>query len=283
MFLFEGARKMKYSKRQRKIFAWRFGICVLLTNLVFGYLPARSEDKLSDKQIEELREYIESRRKTDFSKLKQKDLSNKRKRVLRRYYGSEKYVPKLDLVNPRKIGLVDVGGTTDSFSEPYCKVFQVTGKDEFLMSVHRNTVRFNGLVAESVAREEDLGNIWVKGVSTKGFTDGARLKLRGVFLATGSKTYQSAAGSRTVSMITKVTDLDRILGTEKESTETKKTDQKPKRSPTDPEKKAASKLRLAKLLLKKNKSKGKSWLQEIVKDFPETEAAKEAKDLLKKL
>jgi hypothetical protein len=50
------------------------------------------------------------------------------------------------------------------------------------------------------------------------------------------------------------------------------------------EKKAASKLRLAKQLLEKDKqTNAKKYLDEVVEQFPDTDAAKEAQELLKKL
>jgi len=44
--------------------------------------------------------------------------------------------------------------------------------------------------------------------------------------------------------------------------------------------KAQSKLRLAKTLMKENRAKGKRWLREVIEGFPNTLAAKEAKELL---
>lgn len=44
---------------------------------------------------------------------------------------------------------------------------------------------------------------------------------------------------------------------------------------------AAAKLRLAKILMEKNDAVGKKWLQEVIDEYPETEAAQEASVLLK--
>lgn len=76
------------------------------------------------------------------------------------------------------------------------------------------------------------------------------------------------------------TDADTSREAIEDATPIEKT---PHREPVDLEQKAASKLRLAKLLIKREDSDSVKWLQEIISEFPDTKAAEEAASLLNSL
>jgi len=129
--------------------------------------------------------------------------------------------------------------------------------------------------------------LWIEGIKKVNVIIGKVYKsIPGVFRVIGTKTYKTLLGSNTVLLLRQV-DVKAIQPQIEKWSEEHKLKAKQREIKLKPfvndEKRAASKLRLAKLVLKKNKSRGKKWLQDLVKNYPGTAAAKEAQELLKRL
>jgi hypothetical protein len=156
--------------------------------------------------------------------------------------------------------------------------------------------------------EDESFTFWIQGTSTKNLADDQRTKLPGVFKVEKTKRYESKAGQRTVmllvpekekSPIASVKDLqeaDRfeLAVTARRNAEklaqmdakTKAASAEPAAKPADTSERDEVAARLKLKLAKELRDEGKPAdayraLQRLIKDFPKTKAAEEARRLLK--
>lgn len=129
--------------------------------------------------------------------------------------------------------------------------------------------------------------VLLKGVSTKGVADDESVKYEKLLTVSGTASYTSVGGGKRTVMVVKTIDqmeVEKYRAVWNEQNREPEPEEKPKSlpKPMSRDEVAASKLELAKDLMEKNPAAAKKRLQEIIDKYPQTEAAKEAADLLGK-
>ncbi len=166
-------------------------------------------DDITDERAKELKQYIESKRKSGIARVGKMRISSKRKRILVKQFKSAKFLPKINLLKPGKFGYVDLYRS----SIPFCRIFQIINENEFIASLHDHRIRFVG-ITQVGSTEITVGYLWIRGISTKKLTDdiNSKIKFRGVFVSEATKKYRTVLGSKTVYVIRKIStsDLDKI-------------------------------------------------------------------------
>ena len=148
------------------------------------------------------------------------------------------------------------------------------------------------LIDIDAARPRGKQMVWIRGVDTRKMADDTPFEFDGFLLATGTKRYESDIGTRQFVMLesfdlgpyyAKLKDLGELAQDVKPDKPKPPVVSAPDAKPNPPEEDAATRLKLAKSLIKQNPDKAEKRLKEIVEKFPKTIVGKEAAKLLKVL
>ncbi len=159
-------------------------------------------------------------------------------------------------------------------------------------------VGYEMLALRYLVRSKEF-TLLLKGVDLSDFVDKDSISLKRIMKVTGTETYTAVSGaSRTVRTLEPVSpeDQDKILKrideikNEPDTQRRAEAAEKAKAAAVakearlaDKEGTAASKLKPAKALMTTNPEKAKQRLAEIIEQYPQTKAAKEAKELMRQL
>lgn len=207
-----------------------------------------------------------------------------------------RFVPRISNLFEIEVG--DAGKFVSAkYQNHYCEVLQVIDESNALVLPVFNSDR-TGLLDGEVRKGDAF---WLRGIPTKGFVDGKLAVFNGVFYVSGTTRYGTIAGAERTVLLMELFDVRPYLPSEEELAAREEAKQKAledhKVKRAEEEQRAAEKrerereetaatgtLRIAKdFIQNKDLESAKVWLEKLIKRYPNTRAAIEARELLEAL
>lgn len=166
-----------------------------VTVLLVLTVVSAADERTPDTNKDQIRRYVEQCRERDIKNLRRLDVPPAVKAKLRKWYDSEGYLPQLNPIKPKLIGMMPEAPVGVDY-----RVLQVVNKTEFILEIEQrgSYVVGGGAAQPAIIEPGQHTFVWIKDKDTSKMRDGMYIKFYGAFLVEDTKQYPTRNGTKTV-------------------------------------------------------------------------------------